>query len=114
MNKHKHYDVIVAWAEGKTVQFKSPADNEWIDVVPSSDASSPAFRSHVEYRIKPETEYRHRAFYPVVFVGQEYVAQYNGHRRYFMFVNRHGGVHRLNASQLQFIGEELTEDHWRR
>ena len=51
MNKrHKHYDVIVAWAEGGEVQYRNNyTKDQWIDLkdTPSWD---PAF----EYRIKPE------------------------------------------------------------
>ena len=47
--KHKHYDVIVAWAEGKEVQRKR--NDEWEDW---NEKFSPAFYPDVEYRIKPE------------------------------------------------------------
>ena len=50
MNKrHKHYDVIVAWAEGKEIQFKYW--NDWIDW---AEKGSPNFHERTEWRIKPE------------------------------------------------------------
>lgn len=52
MQKHKHYDVIVAWAEGKPIQHRGVGD-EWRDWNDSDVA--PMFRTQWEYRIKPET-----------------------------------------------------------
>lgn len=46
--KHKHYDCIIAWAEGKEIQFKS-AHNNWELV-----GSYPLWVENFEYRIKPE------------------------------------------------------------
>jgi hypothetical protein len=45
--KHKHYDLIVAWAAGKEVQFKS-SDNTWEFV-----GVCPLWVENFEYRIKP-------------------------------------------------------------
>ena len=47
--KHKHYECIVAWAEGKQIQFKD-INNEWVDI----PYREPQWDIHVEYRIKPE------------------------------------------------------------
>ena len=50
MNKrHKHYETIVAWAEGKEIQFKYW--NAWIDW---EIERSPPFNEKTEWRIKPE------------------------------------------------------------
>ena len=46
--RHKHADVIIAWAEGKDVQVWDSDNQKWLDVV----AEVPAFRCD-EYRIKP-------------------------------------------------------------
>ena len=46
--KHKHADVIHAWADGAQVQYKNQYSQEW------EDAPRPAFDLLVEYRIKPE------------------------------------------------------------
>jgi hypothetical protein len=46
--KHKHYDMIVAWAEGKQIQFNA-LDNNWKPV-----GSCPIWVEDYEYRIKPE------------------------------------------------------------
>lgn len=48
--KHKHHDVIVAWAadQSKTVQYFE--DGEWVDIVPGFASWSP----NTDYRIKPE------------------------------------------------------------
>ena len=47
--RHKHADVIIAWAEGKDVQVWSKDTNGWCDV----SARTPAFIEDWEYRIKP-------------------------------------------------------------
>lgn len=49
MTKHKHYNEIVAWAEGKQIQFKRIADGEWEDC-----CFKPNFTESTEYRVKPE------------------------------------------------------------
>ena len=45
--KHKHYEMIVAWAEGKQIQIQD-IDGMW------SDMQYPAWGLGSEYRIKPE------------------------------------------------------------
>ena len=47
--RHKHADVIIAWAEGKDVQIWSPATDRWQDLT----KASPHFLEENEYRIKP-------------------------------------------------------------
>ena len=47
--KHKHYDCIVAWAEGKKIQVKEYGSTIWEDL-----HCTPSWSSHVNYRIKPE------------------------------------------------------------
>ena len=47
--KHKHYDCIVAWAEGKAIQAKLADQIDWHDFV------EPIWNStEIQYRIKPE------------------------------------------------------------
>ena len=48
--KHKHYDCIVAWAEGKDIQFKAFSHSDWEDV----DMTGEEWYEHYTYRIKPE------------------------------------------------------------
>jgi hypothetical protein len=48
--KHKHYDCIVAWAEGKNIQSKAFSHSEWEDV----DMHGEEWYEHYTYRIKPE------------------------------------------------------------
>lgn len=50
--RHKHYDVIVAWAEGKPIQYKQPNSEKWIDQVAPTFALG--WHNDHEYRIKPE------------------------------------------------------------
>ena len=49
MTRHKHYDAIVAWADGVEIQAKSTVDGSWINCY------SPTFSNDAEYRIKPKT-----------------------------------------------------------
>lgn len=48
--KHKHYDVIVAWAGGKKVQFKNIYSG-WVDW---NHDTGPNFLESVDWRIKPK------------------------------------------------------------
>lgn len=50
MPKHKHYDVIVAWANGEQIQWRDRGALEWEDI-----SSSPmGWHNLVEYRVKPK------------------------------------------------------------
>ena len=47
--KHKHYECIVAWAEGKEIQVRS-GKNDWEDLT----TKYPDWFQNYEYRIKPQ------------------------------------------------------------
>jgi len=47
--KHKHYDMIVAWAEGKQIQNFNENTGEWQDLI-----APPYWIKNFQYRIKPE------------------------------------------------------------
>ena len=47
--RHKHADVIIAWAEGKDVQVRDEGTNRWYDV----RGKFPLFNEDREHRIKP-------------------------------------------------------------
>jgi len=48
-NRHKHYDCIIAWAEGKEIQFYDKYYNRgWVDI------DIPTWFEDHQYRIKPE------------------------------------------------------------
>ena len=47
--RHKHADVIIAWAEGKDIQVRDEGAKYWFDVMPGN----PIFSEAREYRIKP-------------------------------------------------------------
>ena len=49
--KHKHYECIVAFAEGKKIQYKLPSDIQWFDC-----HNTPVWYLDTEYRIKPEPQ----------------------------------------------------------
>jgi hypothetical protein len=50
--KHKHYDVIVAWAEGQKIQSRN-AFGHWKDW---ENAMPPTWSENMEWRIKPDTK----------------------------------------------------------
>lgn len=49
--RHKHADVIIAWAEGKDVQVWNESMSKWIDLA----GGQPNFMSD-KYRIKPQAK----------------------------------------------------------
>ena len=49
--RHKHADVIIAWAEGKDIQVWVPQMSEWCDVIKSANWSEDC-----KYRIKPRAD----------------------------------------------------------
>lgn len=50
MNKrHRHADVIIAWANGEDVQVRNSVTGEWADL----RAAAPTFNGD-EYRVKPK------------------------------------------------------------
>ena len=51
MKPHKHAEVIKAWADGHTIQYRNGTTNPyWTDM----PICSPNWHEDVEYRIKPE------------------------------------------------------------
>lgn len=50
--KHKHCDVICAWAQGSQIQVKMSDDEEWKDWFRQDIA--PCFYPDVNYRVKPQ------------------------------------------------------------
>ena len=46
--KHKHYDCIVAWADGAKIEFFSPIRKIW------EYTNEPSWLNNIEYRIKKE------------------------------------------------------------
>jgi len=54
--KHKHHDLIVAWARGAQIQvgaqYKDGTKSVWQDI-----QITPMWNKNTEYRIKPEREY---------------------------------------------------------
>lgn len=57
--RHPHYGTIIAWAEGKTIQYWCPTTLTWRDW--TYDNTAPSFVREGKYRVKPET-IRYRTF----------------------------------------------------
>ena len=45
--RHKHADVIIAWANGAEIEYRLGPDDSW------SKATSPNWHADCEYRVKP-------------------------------------------------------------
>ena len=48
--RHKHADVIIAWAEGVEIEHRAGPDRPWL---PMTNTSSWYGHDDVEYRVKP-------------------------------------------------------------
>ena len=48
MKNHKHCEIIKAWAEGESIQYRLPGCKGWIDI------SKPNWTDVIAYRVKPE------------------------------------------------------------
>lgn len=48
--RHKHADLIIAWANGAKIQCKKSGSETW------DDEKNPTWVDHFEYRIKPEPQ----------------------------------------------------------
>ena len=71
--KHKHYDMIVAWAEGKTVQNFNDKRMCWEDV-----NGAPFWIDSFQYRIKPDPKPDFCTYSTITFgnAGQQSTMQY--------------------------------------
>lgn len=72
--KHKHRDIIVAWAYGEQIQFYRQFDGKWIDI-----DDSPRWTSSTQYRIKPKEEFlKYKvALFKSIFTGEFSVEAYS-------------------------------------
>lgn len=51
----KHKEIIKAWLDGATVQFKHAATGGWVTMIdPGATSAMPTFVAATEYRIKPQ------------------------------------------------------------
>lgn len=48
--KHKHAELIKAWADGAQIEFLTTDTNEWCDLI------SPRWSEGVQYRVKPKMD----------------------------------------------------------
>ena len=51
-NKHKHADVIKAWADGAEIQYYAEDADRWVDT------SMPKWLTFAQYRVKPVKLYK--------------------------------------------------------
>lgn len=50
---HVHAEVIKAWADGASIQYKGPRMTEWADLL-SAGESMTQWRADVQYRVAPD------------------------------------------------------------
>jgi len=53
MNKHKHAEIIIAWANGAKIEFRTKTNPNW------THTNQPMWDDNAEYRIRPEPEMIH-------------------------------------------------------
>lgn len=84
--KHIHHDVIIAWAEGKAIQFFEYG--RWIDVLQNMN---PPFTNSVPYRIKPEPK------------------KSVGYKRYY-YKNPYNGKYFVHTTNESYVGSGCGSD----
>ena len=103
MSKHKHAEVIKAWADGHTVQHYSAVNEKWIDL-------NPEMRNwradDYEYRIKPTEKvvrwlWLSKQYDGMWHTGTTYMTEPQAHD-YF-------GVYRQKYKKLDWSREEFDE-----
>lgn len=52
--KHKHCDVIKAWADGNRIEWREGPSGSWKDLIFSNMSATPSFDPHYEFRVKPK------------------------------------------------------------
>ena len=74
MTRHESADLIIAWANGEVIEYKSQIDNEWR---PSIEC--PVLK-YWEYRIKPKMTYRTGQRINIISIKtEEYLIASHGH-----------------------------------
>jgi len=67
--KHKHYEVLLAIAEGKDVQFKTKDDRIWTTASINDSVRNPITHDYLEWRVKKEPVIEVRYFGQVIHNG---------------------------------------------
>ncbi len=78
--KHKHCEVIKAWADGAQIQFRAPGDNSWNDI----NKWTPRWSEDLDYRVKPEKKQLWARPYKGEHTGERYVASDPSLQSYFL------------------------------
>lgn len=104
MKPHKHKDLIIAWANGATIECKKYYKNHFsIELSEFWEVThNPSWNEHTEYRIKPR-EFEIGAWYPAMRAGDKVIVKYQN----LLFWNGPTG---LNPEGFSWIGEPLDID----
>jgi hypothetical protein len=78
--RHKHADVIIAWAEGKRIQYKSVDEVQWNDI---HARNTPAWYDSFEYRVKPEEVVEYTAVDNKNIPGATFFSSFEGVDKYY-------------------------------
>ncbi len=57
-NRHKHADVIIAWANGEEIEYYNHSLKIWTSVV----SKGPCWCSNTEYRVKPKKKTAYKLY----------------------------------------------------
>ena len=94
--KHKHCDVIKAWADGAQIQFRALGDNSWSDI----NKWTPRWSEDHDYRVKPEKK-------------QLWVRPYGyTHEREYKQGKKYIGVLRFEQNEERWKGNETPVNDW--
>lgn len=77
--KHKHYDCIIAWAEGKQIEYYASGVDKWFFV------QSPNWIESIQYRIKPEEKKKIKMWLVLI---QNYSGQYFSSSMYYTSIEQ--------------------------
>lgn len=91
--RHKHYDLIKAWADGAQIEYLTRS-KRWYYV------SVPCWDENTEYRIKPISKYQ-VLFYTHV----------NGEREYYVSCSKYSTVEDFQASYPHHIFDRFLDSH---
>jgi hypothetical protein len=73
--KHKHYDLIMAWADGAEIEYFHIGCQQWFK------ETNPLWKENLEYRVKPKEEFlKYRVALHKTQNGKFYTSSYEPER----------------------------------
>jgi|SRR5690606_2039480 len=104
MNKrHKHADLIIAWANGEKIQYYFPRGNCWLDC-------DPTWNEDVEYRVKPRVVHKIGNRYQ--YEGEDYILACVDNKK-IALISLEDGNRWTNPISVNLV-DNISEDEWDR